>query len=74
MGAAVLTVLRPVYRLGFMVLILFANDSGRIAELPFVSGQGDYVDLSGNPLDWGRAIWVPVVVIGAPLGAQRVRG
>jgi ABC-type dipeptide/oligopeptide/nickel transport system permease component len=63
----------PVYWLGFMVLILFANESGRIVQLPFVSGQGDYIDLSGNPLDWGRAIWVPVLVVGAPLGAQLLR-
>jgi peptide/nickel transport system permease protein len=63
----------PVYWLGFVVLILFANESGRIVQLPFVSGQGDYISLSGNPLDWGRAIWVPVLVVGAPLGAQLVR-
>jgi peptide/nickel transport system permease protein len=63
----------PVYWLGFVVLILFANESGRIAQLPFVSGQGDYADLSGNPLDWGRAVWVPVLVVGAPLGAQLLR-
>ena len=52
----------PVYWLGFVVLILFANDSGRIAQLSFVSGQGDYADLGGNPLDWGRAVWVPILV------------
>jgi peptide/nickel transport system permease protein len=63
----------PVYWLGFMVLILFANESGRIVQVPFVSGQGDYIQLSGNPLDWGRAIWVPVLVVGAPLGAQLLR-
>jgi peptide/nickel transport system permease protein len=63
----------PVYWLGFVVLILFANESGRIVQLPFVSGQGDYGSLSGNPLDWGRAIWVPVLVVGAPLGAQLLR-
>ena len=60
----------PVYWLGFVVLILFANDSGRIVQLSFVSGQGDYADLGGNPLDWGRA-WVPILVVGAPLGALR---
>ena len=59
-----------VYWLGFVVLILFANDSGRIVQLSFVSGQGDYADLGGNPLDWGRAVWVPILVVGAPLGAQ----
>jgi len=63
----------PVYWLGFIVLILFANDSGRIVQLSFVSGQGDYADLSGNPLDRGRAVWVPILVVGAPLGAQLLR-
>ena len=63
----------PVYWLGFVVLILFANDSGRIVQLSFVSGQGDYADLGGNPLDWGRAVWVPILVVGAPLGAQLLR-
>jgi ABC-type dipeptide/oligopeptide/nickel transport system permease component len=70
-GSVVLS--SPVYWLGFMVLILFANESGRIVQLPFVSGQGDYSELSGNPLDWGRAMWVPVLVVGAPLGAQLLR-
>jgi peptide/nickel transport system permease protein len=72
-GSASLVLSSPVYWLGFMILILFANESGLIVQLPFVSGQGDYIELSGNPLDWGRAIWVPVLVVGAPLGAQLLR-
>ena len=27
--------------------------------LPFVSGQGDYVPFSEDPLGWAKAIWVP---------------
>jgi peptide/nickel transport system permease protein len=70
---AVVLVSSPVYWLGFVVMISFANGSGYIAELPFVSGQGDYHQLSGNPLEWGRALWVPLLLVGAPLGAQILR-
>lgn len=70
---AVLLVSSPVYWLGFVVMISFAQGSGYLAELPFVSGQGDYTQLGGNPLEWGKAVWVPLLLVGAPLGAQLLR-
>lgn len=63
----------PVPFVAFGILIMFANSSGIVVRIPFVSGQGDAATASGDPLAWARAMWVPVVVVGAPLGAQLLR-
>jgi len=58
----------PPYFLGFVVLWYFAWNSGEYA-LPFVSGQGDYVPFSEDPLGFVKAMWVPWVVVALPLAA-----
>ena len=50
----------PPYFLAFFVLVYFAWNSGELA-LPFVSGQGDYVPFSEDPLGFVKAIWAPWV-------------
>ena len=59
----------PPYFLAFVVLWYFAWNSGEFA-LPFVSGQGDYVPFSEDPLGWAKAMWVAV---GARRAAARRR-
>ena len=58
----------PPYFLAFVVLWYFAWNSGEFA-LPFVSGQGDYVPFSEDPLGWAKAIWAPWVLVALPAAA-----
>ncbi len=59
----------PVYWMGFVVLILFAHNSGILVQVPFVSGQADFDTLTGGPFAILQALWVPILVCAAPLGA-----
>ena len=58
----------PPYFLAFVVLWYFAWNSGEFA-LPFVSGQGDYVPFSEDPLGCAKAIWAPWVLVALPAAA-----
>src|SRR6478609_6920522 len=58
----------PPYFLAFMVLWYLAWNSGEF-PLPFVSGQGDYVPFSEDPLGWTKAIWAPWVLVALPAAA-----
>lgn len=58
----------PPYFLAFFVLVYFAWNSGELA-LPFVSGQGDYVPFSEDPLGFLKAIWAPWVLVALPPAA-----
>ena len=59
----------PVYWMGFVVLILFAHNSGLIAMVPFVSGQADYEELPDDPLAFVQALWIPIAVVATPIAA-----
>jgi peptide/nickel transport system permease protein len=59
----------PVYWFGFIVLTLFAPQSGYLVQIPFVSWYGGYVPFGEDPLRWLQALWVPWLVLAAPLGA-----
>jgi peptide/nickel transport system permease protein len=63
----------PVYWLGFMVLVLFAPQTGRILEVPFVSAVGSYQPLSEDPLQFLQSMWIPWLVVAAPLAAAATR-
>jgi peptide/nickel transport system permease protein len=63
----------PVYWLGFMTLTLFAPQSGSLVQIPFLSMFDGYVRFSDSPLGWLRSIWVPCVVVAAPLAAMSFR-
>jgi peptide/nickel transport system permease protein len=58
----------PPYFLAFAFLILFSWNSGDF-QIPFVSGQGDFVPFSEDPLQFLKAMWVPWVCAGLSLAA-----
>jgi peptide/nickel transport system permease protein len=59
----------PVYWLGFAVLMLVAEDTGMFVQLPFVSAAASYEFLPSDPIAFVFSLWVPCVVVGAPLAA-----
>jgi ABC-type dipeptide/oligopeptide/nickel transport system permease component len=59
----------PVYWMGFVVLMLFASNSGMIVQLPFVSGAGQYEGLVRDPVELVQSLWVPCLVVGTPVAA-----
>jgi len=63
----------PPYFLAFLILIYFADGSGTVLRLPFVSGVTDYVPLSQNPVRWLEAMWVPWLLCALPLAAFVLR-
>ena len=70
-SSAVMSV--PVYWLGAMTLAFFAPESGGILQIPFLSEYDNFVPFSESPLGWLREIWVPVVIVAAPLAAMSYR-
>lgn len=60
----------PPYWPGLMILVLFASGTGQLVQVPFVSGLGDYVPLGQAPLQWLKAVWIPVLVVAAPIAAM----
>lgn len=71
-GASALAISLPVYTSGLIVLLLFAHTTGH-APIPFVSDQSDYVAFGASPLRWLRAMWVPWLVVAAPIAAACAR-
>jgi len=63
----------PVYWLGLMMLLLFAPGIGSVLEIPFLSTVGGYRDPSVDPLRFLQAVWLPCLIIGAPLTAACTR-
>jgi peptide/nickel transport system permease protein len=59
----------PVYWMGFAVLLLFASNTGMLVQLPFVSGAAQYEELPSDPVAFVVSLWVPCVVVGAPIAA-----
>jgi len=60
----------PVYWFGFIVLTFFAPQSGDVVQIPFVSWYGGYVPFGQDPLRWLQSLWVPWLVLAAPLAAM----
>ena len=60
----------PVYWYGFIVLTLFAPQSGYVVQIPFLSWYGGYVPFGEDPLRWLQSLWVPWLVLAAPLAAM----
>jgi peptide/nickel transport system permease protein len=58
----------PPYFLAFVFLMWFSWNTGTY-KLPFVSGQGDYVAFSEDPLQFLKAMWVPWLCCGLALAA-----
>jgi peptide/nickel transport system permease protein len=60
----------PVYWFGFIALTLFAPQSGYLIQIPFLSWYGGYVPFGEDPLRWLQSLWVPWLVLAAPLAAM----
>jgi peptide/nickel transport system permease protein len=63
----------PVYWLGLGVLLLFAPGVGSIVEVPFLSTVGGYRPPSTDPWRFLQGIWLPCLIVGAPLLAACTR-
>jgi peptide/nickel transport system permease protein len=71
-GATLIAISTPVFVSGLIVLELFSRTSGRV-PVPFVSGQGEYVGPGADLLGWLRAVWVPCLILAAPIAALCAR-
>jgi peptide/nickel transport system permease protein len=63
----------PVYWLGLMLVLLLAPGVGSVAEIPFLSTVGGYRPPSRDPLQFLEGIWLPCLIIAAPLMAACAR-
>jgi peptide/nickel transport system permease protein len=63
----------PVYWFSSIVLVLFAPQSGYVVQIPFLSWYGGYVSFGDSPLRWVQGLWVPWLILAAPLAAMVYR-
>lgn len=70
MGGSLVAISAPVYWLGLVSLYLFASDVGKLHVLP---GQGSYVPISQDPVQWLKALALPWLVLGASGAAVYAR-
>jgi peptide/nickel transport system permease protein len=63
----------PVYWLGLGMLLLFAPGVGSIVEIPFLSTVGGYRAPGTDPMRFLQGIWLPCLIVGAPLLAACTR-
>lgn len=70
MGGALVAISAPVYWLGLMALLLFANDIGVI---PIFPGAGSYVPLTEDPWKWFTSLLLPWFVLAASFAAIYAR-
>ena len=53
--------------------MLFAPQSGYLLQIPFLSWYGGYVPFADSPVRWLQSLWVPWLVLAAPLAAMVYR-
>ncbi|MET0816750.1 MAG: ABC transporter permease [Solirubrobacteraceae bacterium] len=63
----------PVYWLGLLVLLFFAPGIGSVAEIPFLSTVGGYRSPGDDPVAFVQSLWLPCLIISAPLAAACTR-
>jgi peptide/nickel transport system permease protein len=63
----------PVYWVGLMVLLLFAPGVGSVVQIPFLSTVGAYRGPTEAPLQFLESLWLPCLIVGAPLLAGCAR-
>jgi peptide/nickel transport system permease protein len=63
----------PVYWLGLIVLLFFAPGVGSVAEIPFLSTVGGYRPPGEDPAAFVQSLWLPCVIVSAPLAAACTR-
>lgn len=71
-AGAALVLCAPVYWVGLVLIVVFAPGVGVIG-LPFVALPNTYVPLSQDPGEWAHALFVPWLVLAAPLAAVCLR-
>ena len=71
-GLSLVAVSAPVYWLGLVALYLFAPDGG-VFGLPFVGGQGSYVPISEDFVQWFQSLILPWFVIATTFAAVYAR-
>jgi peptide/nickel transport system permease protein len=69
MGAALVAISAPVYWLGLVALYLFSD----IGVLHIFKGQGSYVPISEDPLQWLESLILPWFVLAAAFAAFYAR-
>jgi peptide/nickel transport system permease protein len=65
----------PVYLVAAVVIYEFSGSAG-MHQIGIVSGPGDYTDFTSitrDPIAWLHALWVPWLIVGAPLAAIAYR-
>jgi peptide/nickel transport system permease protein len=72
-GLVLFVLSSPPYWLGFMMLIFFAPGTGYLVQIPGLSGLGEYVPLTADPLRWLQSLWLPWLLVGLPLAAAVLR-
>jgi peptide/nickel transport system permease protein len=74
MGAALVAISAPTFWLGLILLLLFAQDIGKVHIFP---GAGTYVGLTKDPVKWFTSLilpWVTLAASGAAIYARLMRG
>jgi len=62
----------PVYLISLIVIVEVAATTGD-HPVSWVSGPGQYVPITHDPVRWLQSLWVPWLIVGAPLGAVTFR-
>jgi peptide/nickel transport system permease protein len=63
----------PVFFLALLVIYSFSSNVTEFVRLPFLSGSGDYVPFSEDPIGYVKAMWIPWLLAGLPLAAFLAR-
>jgi peptide/nickel transport system permease protein len=71
-GLAVLAICAPVYWVGLVAIYLFSPDIGTFGFGLF-GGQGTYRPLSEDPVRWLQGLFLPWLVLAAPLAGMCLR-
>jgi peptide/nickel transport system permease protein len=71
--ATALQLSSPVFFQAMLILYYFSSNVSEFIRLPFLSGAFDYQTISGDPLLWVRAMWVPCILAALPLAAAVLR-
>jgi peptide/nickel transport system permease protein len=63
----------PIYWVGLMLVLFFAPGAGSLVQVPFLSTVNDYHPPSDDPVLFLKGIWLPCLIVSAPLAAACTR-
>src|SRR5918997_6131576 len=72
-GLSLIAISAPVYWLGLVALYLFAPDDFGVFSLEFLGGQGSYVPISEDPVQWLQSLVLPWCVLATAFAAVYAR-